>query len=268
VLQSPDVFLSEKFTRIAPVATIALAAGLAMLEFATSRSESVRASITAEHTKSNILLISFDALSAEDLSAYGYTLPTSPNLDRFANTATVFTNYYAASSFTTPCVATMLTGMYPSQTHAYQLQAKIEDPQETLPEVARESGYTTAAFFSNPYAYYIAKSIGSKYDILGEPVFERGGMEGLWALTRPFHQNSRFGSPVQEYMDLAYLWNDAMQLPENLPESFRAADTFAQARRLLSQLPNGFFLWIHVMTPHGPYLPDSRDRGQFLPANI
>src|SRR5262249_6251859 len=71
-----------------------------------------------------------------------------------------------------------------------------------------------------------------------------------------------------EYMDLAYLWNDAMQLPENLPESFRAADTFAQARRLLSQLPNGFFLWIHVMTPHGPYLPDSRDRGQFLPANI
>jgi arylsulfatase A-like enzyme len=30
-------------------------------------------------------------------------------------------------------------------------------------------------------------------------------------------------------------------------------------------LPNGFFLWVHVMTPHDPYHPDAAERGRFIP---
>ena len=269
VLTSLDPFLSDKFTCRAPVVTIALAAAFAFLDFAIAKSAPpVRASATLQHPKSNVLLITFDALAAEDLSGYGYDLPTSPNLDAFANKATVFTNYYAASTFTTPCVATMLTGMYPSQTHVYQLQAKLDDPEKTVPELAREGGYTTAAFFSNPYAHYLAKSIEGKYDLFGEPVFERGGIQGLWSVMKPLHQDSRFGNRAEEYMDLAGVWNDVAGLPDNSPHQFRAAETFEQARALVSRLPDGFFLWIHVMTPHGPFLPDSRDRGRFLPADV
>jgi len=37
--------------------------------------------------KSNFLLITFDALNAEDVSLYGYRLPTTPNIDAFARKA-------------------------------------------------------------------------------------------------------------------------------------------------------------------------------------
>jgi len=87
--------------------------------------------------KSNILLITFDALTAEDMSAFGYKLPTTPNIDAFAAEASVFTNFYSASTFTTPCIATMLTGLYPSQTHVHQLQGRLNDAEKSLPHILR-----------------------------------------------------------------------------------------------------------------------------------
>ena len=59
-----------------------------------------------------------------------------------------------------------------------------------------------------------------------------------------------------------------MGLPDNLHERFRAATSFEQAQKILANLPDGFFLWVHVMTPHGPYLPDQQELGRFLPANV
>src|SRR6516164_6948173 len=35
--------------------------------------------------------------------------------------------------------------------------------------------------------------------------------------------------------------------------------------KIRAKLPDGFFLWVHVMTPHYPWLPDAADRGRFLP---
>jgi arylsulfatase A-like enzyme len=51
----------------------------------------------------------------------------------------------------------------------------------------------------------------------------------------------------------------------NLSMRFRAAASFERALEILDKLPDGFFLWVHVMTPHHPYLPDPADRGRFLP---
>ena len=55
------------------------------------------------------------------MSLYGYKLSTTPNIDAFAHKATVFTNFYSRSTFTTPCIATMITGLFPSETPIYQI---------------------------------------------------------------------------------------------------------------------------------------------------
>jgi arylsulfatase A-like enzyme len=34
---------------------------------------------------------------------------------------------------------------------------------------------------------------------------------------------------------------------------------------VLDQLPDGFFLWVHVLAPHHPYLPDPADQGRYVP---
>ena len=61
----------------------------------------------------NIVVLVFDAMSAENLSLYGYRRDTSPNLERFASRATVYNAHYSAGSFTTPGTASLLTGLYP-----------------------------------------------------------------------------------------------------------------------------------------------------------
>jgi len=268
VVTSLDGFLGEKMTRRTAIATVVGTAALVVTEYALSRTvPTVKAALVPQRPKSNFLLITFDALNAEDMSLYGYRLPTTPNIDAFARKATVFTNFYSACTFTTPSIATILTGLYPSESHVYQLPGRMrgQDAAKNLPHLMRAAGYATGGFFSNPNAYYVAKNLEREYDLLPEPVFQEGGLQYLWDATTPLHQGSGIGSPLEEYYDLMMVWNYLGRMPIDLNLRFRAVASFEHARKLLAELPDGFFLWVHVMTPHHPYLPDAADRGRFLP---
>jgi arylsulfatase A-like enzyme len=268
---SLDGFLARKMTRRTAIATGIGTAALVATEFALGKtSQTVRAGPVLQRPKSNIMLITFDALSAEDMSLYGYRLPTTPHIDAFARTGTVFTNFFSASTFTTPSVTAILTGLHPSESHVYQLQGRVRNPNagRTLPHLMRAAGYATAASISNPYAYYLAEGLADDYDSLPEPAFHDVGMKHLWDATKPLHQRSPVGSRVEEYRDLESAWDF---VPEQLGKSagfvylqVRPAESFEQAREILAKLSDGFFLWVHVMAPHWPYLPDLADRGRFL----
>ena len=270
VVTSLDGFLGEKMPRRMAIATLVALCALVAAEFAISKTTAhARAPLVSQRPKSNFLLITFDALNAEDMSVYGNKLATTPNIDAFAQKATVFTNFYSASTFTTPSIATMLTGIYPSQSGVHQLQGRVraQHAQQNLPHVMRAAGYATGAFLSNPFAYYLAKSLGDEYDLLPEPTFQKGGVQRLWNATRPLHQESGFGCRIDEYFDLANLWNSLARKPYNLSMRFRPGASFERGREVLASLPDGFFVWIHVITPHNPYLPDPMERGRFLPAD-
>ncbi len=85
MVTSIDGFLGEKMTRRTAIATVVGTVGLVATEFALSKTVPVvKAALVPQRPKSNILLITFDALGAEDMSVYGYGLPTTPNIDAFA----------------------------------------------------------------------------------------------------------------------------------------------------------------------------------------
>ena len=201
------------------------------------------------------------------MSLYGRRYPTTPNIDAFARQATVFTKFYSASTFTTSSVATMLTGIYPSESGVYQLQGRVRasDANRSLPFLMRDAGYETSAFFSNPFAYYLGKTVQDGMSVMPEPVFQKGSVQRLWAATSPLHQNSGIGTRIDEYFDLAHVWNKLAGIPGNTSMRFRPAASFDQAWKMLADLPDGHFLWLHVVTPHNPYLPDPEEHGRFLP---
>ena len=178
VVTSLDGFLGEKMTRRTAIATVAGTAALVATEFALSKaSPTIKAALAPQRPKSNILLITFDALCAEDMSLYGYRLPTTPNIDAFARKATVFTNFYSASTFTTPCVATMLTGLYPSESHVYQMQGRCtrsRTPGRLFRRRCEMPATATGAFLSNSNAYYLAEGLQNAYDFLPEPTYPAG----------------------------------------------------------------------------------------------
>jgi arylsulfatase A-like enzyme len=61
----------------------------------------------------NVIVLLFDALSAANVSLYGYPRRTMPNLEEFAQNATVYHAHYAAGSYTTPSTASFFTSTYP-----------------------------------------------------------------------------------------------------------------------------------------------------------
>lgn len=61
----------------------------------------------------NIIVLVFDAMTARNLSVYGYPRNTTPSLEKFAQKATVYHSHYAGGSFTVPGTASLLTGLYP-----------------------------------------------------------------------------------------------------------------------------------------------------------
>ena len=95
----------------------------------------------------NLLLVSIDTLRADRLSAYGYSRPTSPELDRFATEAVLFERFYYNGGGTLPSHMSLFTSLSPV-THGIGPESPktLEPERQTLAESLSSSGYSTAGF--------------------------------------------------------------------------------------------------------------------------
>ncbi len=95
----------------------------------------------------SVVLISIDTLRADHLGSYGYPRPTSPNIDEFADAATLFTTTIAPGSSTLISHASMMTSLLAFQ-HGARVRPHIPlaDEALTIAEVLQGTGYQTAAF--------------------------------------------------------------------------------------------------------------------------
>jgi arylsulfatase A-like enzyme len=276
LVTSLENYLGEKTTRRAVFGTGIAAVALIAAEAAMGKTASAPATARRDSPPSgpNVLLVTFDALSAEDMSLYGYRLPTTPHIDEFARGSSVFTNFYSASTFTTSSVASLLTGLQPSEHHVYHLPGRFSGSQagKTLPRVMRAGGYVTGASISNPLAYFLNQGLAGDYDFLPEPPYRTRDFMRLWNATTALHRPQPFGSRAEELTVLENVFDGAPAALENLsPRLFgrtRAdvppASSFHQARGILERMPDGFFLWVHLLAPHFPYLPEATNVGRFL----
>ncbi len=103
----------------------------------------VEDSTESDDVEMPIFLISCDTLRPDHLIPYGYGLPTSPNLDKFANDAVVFERAYTTQTFTPVAHMCMLSGMHPKN-HGLTRNTDVRKDIETLPEILRRNGYYTA----------------------------------------------------------------------------------------------------------------------------
>ena len=94
------------------------------------------------------MLIVVDTLRRDHLGCYGESRPLSPAIDALARESVRFDRAYTTAPWTQPAVASMLTGLYPSG-HGLHRVARLPDTLETLPEILRERGYTTAGVVSH-----------------------------------------------------------------------------------------------------------------------
>ena len=107
-----------------------------------------------------VLLIVIDCLRADHVSCYGYDRATTPTIDALSERGVLWEQAHAASSWTKPSVASLLTGLHPTGHGAFQgikrskgrTGAKTDILRASLPTLAErfaESGWRTGAFINN-----------------------------------------------------------------------------------------------------------------------
>ncbi len=94
----------------------------------------------------NVILLSVDTLRADHLNSYGYRRNTAPVIDRaFAQQGTVFENYVAAATSTTPAHMTMFTSVQPCVHGVHSGITSLSPAFVTLSETLRAAGFETVA---------------------------------------------------------------------------------------------------------------------------
>lgn len=108
-------------------------------------------------SKPNIILVFTDNQQASTLGCYGNDEVKTPNIDRLAGGGVRMRNAFCANAFCSPCRASLLTGMMPSQhgVHSWIDDRNMSDwPDDwhalrglsTLPEIMQGLGYRTGLF--------------------------------------------------------------------------------------------------------------------------
>jgi arylsulfatase A-like enzyme len=219
---------------------------------------------TSPSAKPNVVLISFDALTAQDMSLYGYKLPTTPQFERLARRSYNFVNFVSTADFTSPAVASLLTGEYPLTNRVFQLYGHIPDRlrEDNIAWVLRQHGYTTGAIVTNPAAHPLALRISSSFSSLPWPPVSSWIFPGtfLLQLKNSLLFDAANGFAVNTILRFGCLFGLFNQSSWVEPRA-----VFASAREFIQSAGTPYFLWIHVYPPHAPYVTDARFQGRFLP---
>ncbi len=189
----------------------------------------------------DILLITVDSLRADRLGCYGYQRPTSPRIDEFAQGCTLFQNGFANGPNTPHAFPAIMA----SRSALASSRLGLFDAPLTLAECLRKQGYRTIAFnAANPY-------VSKAFD------YHRGFDEFLDYLDLDIEQLravSASGKNVQvARLDLEhYLVSEESVRRKAILED-RFNQEVVDCLDGLNESP--FFLWVHYMDTHYPYVP-------------
>ncbi len=234
-----------------------------------------------DNSKPNIIILLFDAMSARNLSVYGYPRLTSPNMEKFAQRATVYHSHTSGGNYTIPGVASLLTGTYPWTHRAINHSGVMRrDMVANNLFNAIGSDYHRIAFpqsvwaslivtqFLNDVDTYLPSGTFSELDYLLFEHFPNDANMALRSLDDfAFDITQLPVSPVMGTIQRALYARDSAQLPShgypngipnnvNYPLRFRLEELFAGVASLVSTLPQPFVSYIHLFPPHSPYRPE------------
>ena len=182
----------------------------------------------------NVILIMTDNQQAATLGCYGNSEMHSPNIDALAASGMQFERAFCANSFCSPCRASTLTGMLPSQhgVHSWIDDRNMTDwPKgwhalagiNTLPEEMQKLGYRTGLF--------------GKYH-LGETVTPGAGWDDFVSMEH---------GHVRSFYD-----NQIMDNGDTYVEPGHAVDFFTdKALAFMAAQSDPFFTFLPFPAPYG-----------------
>jgi hypothetical protein len=228
----------------------------------------------------NVLIVIFDAFSAQHFSTYGYQRQTTPHLAKLAEErAVVYHNHFAGSNFTTSGTASILTGTLP------WINRALQSGGEVIPEFADKNifsafeNYYRISYTHNGWANTLLEQFRRHIDELipWKALFVRSNDEFIQALfdndsdiasvawTREAavaeqgYAYSLFFSHINEMMVRNRVRNLKKLFPRGIPSTGFVNSNFILETAVdwvgtrLPVIPKPFMGYFHFLPPHGPY---------------
>jgi arylsulfatase A-like enzyme len=257
-LQLTKVLLLPRIlTFVVLLASVPLVVQEAIQNRPLSESGVVRAAGNRGNQSRDIVLVTFDALSARHLHSNGYERSTSPNLDAFSANAIVFDNFYANANWTRPGIASILDGVRPWTHEAdVQIPSRALTGQQNLISILAAAGYDVNIVQSNFNAGFGDQGIRpSGHEIYLDNcyrLFRWIPVERLpsFYFARDFGPNKIIDDFEENY------------LGRQDGREFRYLSASEELlRNASSQRP--MFFWIHAVITHDPYAASAPFLGVF-----
>ena len=235
----------------------------------------------------NVILLVFDALTARNLSAYGYPRKTSPNFERFAERATIFHNFNSAGNYTVPGVASLLTGMYPWTHRAVNHSGLVRrDMLDRNIFALLGDQYNRIGFAQNGWASFILTQFKKDLDAYLSPAefsllahiigdkFPDTNLAYRALDDFMFKMERSPSSLVFGALERTILYEQAKKIPARdyprgipktgaYPVYFLLEDVLAGLVKMFSEAKSPSFSYIHLFPPHAPYSPLRQFYGKF-----
>lgn len=213
--------------------------GLGALRHPGAAASPASAAAAARSDAPPIIWVTIDTLRADHLSVYGYERKTTPNLEAFAKTATLYTGCGANAPSTWQSVPAMFTGMTPYRHGGVSETRRLPDRFTLVAEMLQERGYQTIGESANPWVsahYGLAQGFEQFHlyntddELMLYDVMKLAMRVDPWQVFRyrdwlPSYAYVPFGTLVDEATD------------------------FVRARDASRPL----FLYLQPVDPHGPY---------------
>lgn len=241
--------------------------------------------LMASRDQPNIVMIVLDTHRVDRLGLYGYQRHTSPNLDHFAQHATVFENAVSPAQWTIPAHAAMFTGEYPTTHQTLQANHVLDGRFDTVASILRHRGYDTIGFCNNPLVAVLSNGLKrgfrTFYNYSGAfPSVPRGTTRLPGLLDRVWtwytQQLRKMSYPVQNAFassDFLFqmaqkpvfvpLWTKFANFKGNTATSLR--DVAQHLKEFVSRAKKPQFTFVNLMETHAPYMPPENFIHRFAP---
>jgi len=238
-------------------------------------------------TSPNIVVMVCDAMSADNLSLYGYPRRTTPNFERLAQRSIVYHSHYSAGSFTTPGTASLLTGLYPWTHRALSFNGQVA-PAFAGRNIFALLGnsYDRVGFGQNLLAEFLLSEFRSSLDVHMSPasfsvreqllgtLFKNDTPASYYAFDDFFFRPSDiprsliFGMLEQALFGFRLESISTVGYSNGIPRTnnkiyYRLEDIFRGLASQVQLFRRPFFAYFHLWSPHAPYLPSKEFENAF-----
>jgi len=172
--------------------------------------------------KYNVIFVLLDTLRADHTEPYGSTAVQTPRMRELADAGVTFTNAYSTASFTRSAVASLFTSLYPEAHRVLTREDNLTAELAGLPAALRDHGFATLALINNSHVG-VQFGFGNGFDRVEE------------VYSSPIRKEFRKTDGPRQHAEA--VWS-------------RLVQPFLDQH---SGKP--FFLYLHEIDPHGPYMP-------------